>query len=236
MSYHNKSKEKLIERNQEEREHSQAYELFLKQKDSKDYAIKREGYQDDLLDMIYPEERKSVESIIVTLFEQQDVDVLKFMKDLTTVDGISIVEEQYKRMSEQVIDKPNIARYLYTHTKKPIYLEDLRGYCFDGTLQQREEAIKNLSTLAMDVKREEIPLVYEVSRLIIMKENDSELLFWAKAIMRKCIKRLDIIGDNEQLRKLWEEVEDAIKKGSCEIRTEKLLAFEEKIISDNAIK
>lgn len=213
----------------EEMKHSDAYQLFMKQKDSTDYAIKREGYRDDLLQCIDPEERKSVEAIIVSQFEQKDIDVLKFMDQLTTVDGIAIVENQYGRLSKQVIDMPNLARYLYLHTKKHKYLEDIMEYCLDVKRQYREEAMRSINILVPDLEIEDIPKLYQLSRTIILKENDSELLFWTKALMRKCVKRLNIIGDNEQLGQLWRELEKSISEGSLEIRREKLLAFEQKI-------
>lgn len=198
MTHQYSLKEQSDEPTHEEIVHSEAYQLFLKQKDSNDYAIKREGYRDDLLDTIYPEERQAVESMIVSQFEQQDIDVLKFMAELTTVDGISLVEEQYKSLSKQVVDVPNLVGYLFVHTRQQMYLDDLREYCLKGKSQFREEAIRNLNKLVMDIELGEIPQIYEVSRTIILKENDSELLFWGKALMRKCIKRLDIIGDNEE--------------------------------------
>lgn len=228
MTHQNSLKEQLKELTHDEKVHSEAYQLFLKQKDSNDYEIKREGYRDDLLDTIYPEERQAIESMIVSKFEQKDIDVLKFMAELTTVDGISLVEEQYKSLSKQVVDMPNLAEYLYIHTRQQMYLDDLREYCLEGKAQFREEAIRNLNKLVMDIELAEISQIYEVSRTIILKENDSELLFWGKALMRKCIKRLDIKGDNQELRQLWEEVEKAIKVDSSDIRKEKLLLFEER--------
>lgn len=210
-------------------EHSEAYQLFIKQKDSIDNALKREGYRDDLLQSIYPEERTEVETLLVSLLKQQDICVLKFMQHLTTFDGISIVAEQYERLQKQTMDTPNLAKYLYIHTKKRTYLDDLLEYCCDEKRQYREEALKNLSTLVLDLKLKEIPQLYQISRTIILSENDSELLFWAKAIMRKCVKRLDIIGDDVTLRHLWEEVVEAIKDGDSEIRKEKLIAFERSI-------
>lgn len=228
MTHQNSLKEQPDELNHKEIEHSEAYQLFLKQKDSNDYAIKREGYRDNLLDTIYPEERQAVESMIVSQFEQKDIDVLKFMAELTTVDGISLVEEQYKSLSKQVVDMPNLAKYLYVHTRQQMYLDDLREYCLEGKSQFREEAIRNLNKLVMDIELAVIPQIYEASRTIILKENEGELLFWGKSLMRKCIKRLDIISDNEELRQLWEEVEKAIKVDSSDIRKEKLLLFEEK--------
>ncbi len=197
MNYQNRLNEQLNEQIQEEMEHSKAYQLFMKQKDSNDYAIKREGYRDDLLHTIYPEERKDVESIIVALFNKQDIDVLKFMADLTTVDGILIVEDQYESLSKQIIDMPNLARYLYIHTKKQMYLKDIKDYCFGDKCQQRVEAVRILSILTMDLELEEIPQLYDISQTIILKENEGELLFWARAIRRKCLKRLGNIGDNE---------------------------------------
>lgn len=207
-------------------EHSEAYQLFMKQKDSIDYALKREGYRDDLLQSIYPEERTEVETHLVSLLKQQDISVLKFMQQLTTFDGISIVAENYERLQKQTMDTPNLAKYLYIHTKKRKYLEDILEYCCEDKCQYREEALKNLSTLVLDLELKEIPRLYQISRTIILSESDNELLFWAKAIMRKCVKRLDVIGEDEVLRQLWEEVVEAIKDGNCEVRKEKLIAFE----------
>ncbi|WP_066716847.1 hypothetical protein [Clostridium sp. Marseille-P299] len=214
-------------------EHSEAFQLFMKQKDSIDYALKREGYRDDLLQSIYPEERTEVETHLVSLLKQQDISVLKFMQHLTTFDGISIVAEQYEALQKHTMDTPNLAKYLYIHTKKRKYLEDILEYCCEDKCQYREEALKNLSELVPDLKINEIPMLYQISRTIILSENDSELLFWSKAIMRKCVKRLDIIGDDVTLRHLWEEVVEAIKDGNCEKRKEKLIAFDRNIKKDS---
>lgn len=190
MNFHNQQNEQSNQRNYDEMVHSESYQLFMLQKDSNDYATKREGYREDLLSTIFPEEREAVESIIVLQFKLQDIAVLKFMNDLTSVDGLSIVEEQYRKWSKNVIDAPNLARYLYLHTKKQMYLEDLMEYCLDEKRNHREEALRSLSEVVMDLERDEIPQIYEISQLILVKENDSELLFWAKAIMRKCLNQL----------------------------------------------
>lgn len=223
--------DKVISRDGEEMEHSSGYQLFMKQKESSDYAIKREGYRDDLLDSIYPEERSCVESTIVSLFEQRDIDVLKYMDKLTTVDGLSIVEVLYGGLPKEVVDRPNIATYLFIHTKNRRYLEDIKEYCLDIRPQYREEAFRNLCKLVPDLEVGDIPQLYKISRTTILNENNSELLFWAKALMRNCIKRLGIIDHNEQLGQLWKELGTAIAGGTKEIRAEKLLAFEEKMTS-----
>jgi len=78
---------------------SSAYEDFLEQSKATGRQ-KLDGYNPDLLDQIYPEERSEVEDIVVGLFLHGDPDVAMFLPQLRKYDGIELLK---KKLNDSIV-------------------------------------------------------------------------------------------------------------------------------------
>lgn len=100
--------------------HSIAYNDFINQISATGYQ-KAQGYDPDLLNKIYDNERIEVEKMIVELFSKGDRDVDIFLPQLKIVDGIALLKEELKKWPPPSIVNARLAHILYKVTNEDYY-------------------------------------------------------------------------------------------------------------------
>lgn len=96
-------------------QHSEAYNNFIKQVNSKGYE-KAQGYSPDLFSKIYDFERDEVEVMLIKLYSNRDWQGLIFMPELKTVDGLTMLKNELPKLPNPSLIRAEFADILLKAT------------------------------------------------------------------------------------------------------------------------
>lgn len=147
------------------REHSKAYKDFIKQI-SAEPRIRYDGYDDDLLKSIYPEEREEIESLIIKLFEEGDYLLSFFIPKIRRVNGVELLTNALAKSRIPSGRSITIAGVLYQQTENNIYLDTIVENLNSNRPSDRNNAISTLSMLKPNER------IYNVLKQACINDSD----------------------------------------------------------------